>query len=146
MTTYGQFLRHPLARLGAAAPTPADRGTAAAAKKRSGRALARTLSRMRPLARTHMIAHLALREHPAERLALAEALAHSGVDALGVHSAIEHLARDPAPQVRRAAARAAWARFSRDPARLVAVLDRLAGDADPEVRALVRLAGGPSGR
>ncbi len=51
---------------------------------------------------------------------------------------IEHLAADPSPGVRAAAARAAWVR--RSPMLDQRVLHRLLGDADPEVRAAAWLA------
>lgn len=136
MTTYGNFF-----------------GTAKAAPRRemrggplTGRLLARALSRMRPLVRVQMTTSLALSTRRDQKLALAEALTRTDVEVLGAHSVIEHLARDSAPQVRRAAARAAWARVALDPTRLMGVIDRLARDPDPEVRDLARLAGGQGKR
>ena len=89
--------------------------------------------------RTELIAGWATSPRPAVRLAIARALRYT-TPALGSHSAIEHLARDPDPAVRLVIAEAAWLRRREAPDRLIAVLAGLADDRDPMVREVARLA------
>jgi HEAT repeat protein len=91
------------------------------------------------LERAEVIAEWATSESPVERLAIARALG-AAAPAIGVHSAIELLARDAEPDVRLAAAEAAWLRRIEDPERMTAVLRRLLDDPDPAVRARAELA------
>lgn len=67
------------------------------------------------------------------RLAVAGALA-TRFEALGVMTALEHLARDPAAEVRAAAARAIRVRYHDAPDRLGPILGRLVFDHDLAVR------------
>lgn len=89
--------------------------------------------------RTEIIATWSTSRTPAVRLAMARALRYAP-PALGSHSAIEHLAGDPDPQVRVAIAEAAWLRRRESPDRLIGVLAKLADDRDPMVREVARLA------
>ena len=82
-------------------------------------------------------AELALSPDLHERQQLAQALAWS-FPLPGEQAVIEHLASDPSPDVRAAAARAAWVRRSSTLDQRV--LHRLLGDEDPEVRAAAWLA------
>jgi HEAT repeat protein len=94
---------------------------------------------MSGLERTEVIAGWATSRSPLARLAIARALG-SASPAVGAHSAIELLARDAEPDVRLAAAEAAWLRRIEDPERMTAVLRRLLDDPDPAVRARAELA------
>jgi hypothetical protein len=98
--------------------------------------LAVSLERMAPLAATHTACRWALSSDPGQRLTMASALEWT-FPLLGDGSIIDHLSRDPAPDVRAAAARAAWVRHA-----LVGdeVLARLASDPAPEVREVAQLA------
>jgi hypothetical protein len=101
------------------------------------RSLALQLSHLPSIESMGVAAELALSPDHHERQQLAEALAWS-FPLAGEHTVIEHLARDPTPEVRGAAARAAWVR--RSPQLDREVLYRLLGDDDPEVRAAAWLA------
>lgn len=98
--------------------------------------LAVSLERMTPLDATHLACRWALSTDPAQRLTVASALEWT-FPLLGDGSIIDHLSRDQAPDVRAAAARAAWVRHA-----IVGdeVLARLAGDPAPEVREVALLA------
>jgi hypothetical protein len=86
------------------ASVPIDRGTveARAAAALLGRSLADALAEMPPLEATHLVTTWALSSDRLRRLAVVEALRH--VMPLGARSALAHLARDPDPDVRAAAA------------------------------------------
>jgi HEAT repeat protein len=114
----------PLADAMAAPPDPAQ-------------GLAQALSELPSIESMGVAAELALSPELRERLALAQALAWS-FPLPGESAVIEHLAGDPTPEVRAAAARAAWVRRSSHLD--VRVLHRLLGDDDPEVRAAAWLA------
>jgi hypothetical protein len=98
-----------------------------------GRGLALALEKMAPLGATHVLATWALAPDPTRRLAVATALEWK-FRVIGDSIAIDHLSRDDNPQIRVAAARAAWAR--RATGGDTGVLARLADDPDPEVRAV----------
>lgn len=94
--------------------------------------LAACLTELPPLAATGASAELATSPDVHERAALAQALAW--VFPLATDDVlIDHLADDPAPQVRAAVARAAWTR--RAVLGDTDVVRRLLGDDDPAVRA-----------
>jgi hypothetical protein len=97
------------------------------------------LAAMSEIDRIGLIAGWAMSPSPRIRLAIARALRH-GPPAVGSLTAIEHLARDPSPLVRVAIAEAAWLRRREDPARLIAVLHRLAEDEEAFVRDVAHLA------
>jgi hypothetical protein len=99
--------------------------------------LAVSLERMLPLAATNTACRWALSPDPELRATMAGALEWT-FTLLGDRTIIEHLAHDPEPAVRAAAARAAWARHARGSAD--AVLARLAADEDPQVREIAQLA------
>jgi hypothetical protein len=101
-----------------------------------GRSLALALGEIRPLAATHLAATWALSADPVRRLSLAYALewTDTGKPLVGAALVIEHLAADPDPSIRSAAARAAWAR--RTTGGDAGVLARLSADPDPDVRAI----------
>lgn len=101
------------------------------------RALALQLSHLPSIESMGVAAELALSPELHERQQLAEALAWS-FPLAGESTVIEHLSRDASPEVRGAAARAAWVRRSSHLDR--EVLHRLLGDSDPEVRAAAWLA------
>lgn len=115
-----------------AAPADSDE-----ARVDPSRSLALQLSHLPSIESMGVAAELALSPDHHERQQLAEALAWS-FPLAGESAVIEHLSRDPAPEVRGAAARAAWVR--RSPQLDREVLHRLLGDADPEVRAAAWLA------
>ncbi|HEY4243735.1 MAG TPA: hypothetical protein VGM88_28175 [Kofleriaceae bacterium] len=98
-----------------------------------GRSLALALQRMSPMSATHLAATWALSPDGVRRLALAHALEWPFA-LVGDALVIDHLSRDAATEVRCAAARAAWAR--RSSGADLGVLDRLADDPDPAVRAI----------
>jgi hypothetical protein len=102
-----------------------------------GHRLAYELTELSPLAATHTACELALSADREQRLAVASALAWT-FHLVGDDLVIDHLASDPDPRIRRAAARAAWARraIGGDPG----VLARLADDPDPFVREVAALA------
>ena len=102
-----------------------------------GRGLALALTRMRPIEATSLAASWALSGEPVRRLAVAHALEWT-FRLVGDSIVIDHLASDPDPAIRTAAARAAWSRRARggDPG----VLARLADDPDPRVRAIATVA------
>jgi hypothetical protein len=102
-----------------------------------GRQLAHTLSEQSALEATHLAATWALSEDPVRRGAIAHALEFV-YPLLGDDLVLDHLSRDPDPVIRRAVARAAWARR---PTVGTAVADQLAVDPDPEVRAIARRPG-----
>lgn len=120
-----------------AAPAAAAAAPAEAPVLASGRSLALELAELPALASMGVAAELALSGAPDERLALAEALGWS-FPLVGDGVVIEHLAGDPEPAVRAAAARAAWIRRTNQLD--LTVLHRLLGDDDPEVRAAAWLA------
>ncbi len=101
-----------------------------------GRSLALALGEIRPLAATHLAATWALSADPVRRLSLAYALewTDTAKPLVGAGLVIEHLASDPDPSIRGAAARAAWAR--RTTGGDAGVLARLSDDPDPDVRAI----------
>jgi hypothetical protein len=101
-----------------------------------GRSLALALGEIRPLAATHLAATWALSHDPVRRLSLAYALEWTDPvrPLVGAAMVIDHLASDPDPSIRGAAARAAWAR--RTTGGDAGVLARLTDDPDPEVRAI----------
>lgn len=118
---------------------PIDRGPLEAndAAEELGRGLALALERMRPLSATQLVTSWSLSVDPVRRLAVANALEWS-FRLVGDDVVIDHLARDPDPTIRGAAARAAWAR--RATGGDAGVLARLADDPDPQVRELVKAA------
>lgn len=95
-----------------------------------------------PIERVEFVAGWATSRSPHLRLAIARALRHDGAAGVtpGSLTAIEHLAADPDPSVRAAVVEAAWMRRRVDPARLGAVLSRLAEDENLYVRETARLA------
>lgn len=97
------------------------------------------LAEMSEIDRVGLIAAWAVSPSPRVRLAIARALRHTP-PSVGSLSALEHLARDPSPLVRVAVAEAAWLRRREDPARLIAVLHRLADDHEQFVREVAHLA------
>lgn len=98
-----------------------------------GHALAIVLEHLAPLDATRTAATAALSSRPEVRCALGEALSWQ-FSLVGAGLVVEHLAKDPVPAVRVAAARAAHAR------RFHAVLAALARDEDPTVRDVAHLA------
>jgi len=102
-----------------------------------GRTLALALGELRPLTATHLAATWALSSDPLRKLAVAHALEWS-FPLVGAALVVDHLSRDPAPEIRAAAGRAAWARRATggDPG----VLARLSHDPDPDVRAVASAA------
>jgi hypothetical protein len=98
-----------------------------------GRSLALALTEMRPLAATHLAATWTLSSDPVRRLAIAHALAWT-FPLVGDALVIDHLSYDGDPEIRGAAARAAWAR--RQIGGDAGVLARLSHDSDPQVRAI----------
>jgi hypothetical protein len=102
-----------------------------------GRPLAAFLAALPPLSAMHVACEWALSPVVERRLALATSLELAfrlgGDDVM-----IDHLATDPDPAIRRAAARAAWTRRTTggDPG----VLARLVDDPDPSVREVATLA------
>jgi hypothetical protein len=102
-----------------------------------GRSLANALGEVTPLSATHLATTWALSADPLRRAAIASALEWQ-FPLFGDAAIIEHLSRDPSPEIRAAVARAAWMRHT-------APVDgdalaRLQSDADPEVRAIARRA------
>jgi hypothetical protein len=98
-----------------------------------GRSLANALGEVTPLSATHLATTWALSTDPLRRAAIANALEWQ-FPLFGDAAIIEHLSRDPSPEIRAAVARAAWMRHT-------APVDgnalaRLQSDADPEVRAI----------
>ena len=98
-----------------------------------GRSLALALGDMRPIAATHLVATWTLSNDAVRRLAVAHAMEWT-FPLVGDAVVIDHLSRDGDPQIRAAAARAAWSR--RGTGGDLGVLARLALDADPTVRAV----------
>lgn len=98
-----------------------------------GRSLALALTDMRPLAATYLAATWTLSSDPVRRLAIAHALAWT-FPLVGDALVIDHLSYDADPEIRGAAARAAWAR--RQIGGDDGVLARLSHDPDPQVRAI----------
>ena len=99
--------------------------------------LAVSLERMAPLPATHTACGWALSSDPAQRATIARALEWT-FRLFGDAVIIDHLSRDPEPEVRAAVARAAWVRqpigVGDD------VLALLAADPSPEVRDVALLA------
>lgn len=97
------------------------------------RGLAQALSEMRQLDAIHLATSWTLSADPLRRAAVARSLEWS-FHLLPDGLILDHLSRDPDPQIRGACARAAWIRRASgvDPA----ILNRLADDPDPEVRAI----------
>lgn len=108
-----------------------DRATSPAMQEVIARELAARLAHLPPLRAMGAAADLALSPEAPERLAIAGALAWK-FPLVGDQTMIEHLSRDPAANVRAAAARAAWLRRSNHLD--TEVLRRLLGDDDPDVR------------
>lgn len=102
-----------------------------------GRQLAHALSEQAPLEATHLASTWALSEDRLRRGAIAHALEWV-FPLLGDDLVLDHLSRDPDPVIRRAVARAAWARR---PTVGTSISDRLASDPDAEVRAIARRPG-----
>lgn len=127
MRTLRRFLGKLVLTGGVAAATPV---AADAAVPRDGHALAITLQKMAPLDATRTLATAAVDPIAEVRRAAAEALTWS-FPVVGDALVLDHLARDPDPAVRLAAARAAHARRATGG---LEVLDRLSRDADPSVR------------
>lgn len=102
-----------------------------------GRGLAQALGEMPPLDATHLAASWALSDDPIRRHAVASSLEWQ-FKLVGDDLVIDHLSRDDNPQIRAAAARAAWSRrtVGGDPG----VLARLVEDPDPDVRAIAKSA------
>lgn len=102
--------------------------------------LRRLLERAEPIERTFIISSWCDCKSAAVRRAMAEALERD-IPAIGTLWALETLGADPSPRVRAATVRAAAARRRIAPARLGALLTKLAGDSDSDVRrtALVAL-------
>lgn len=120
-----------------ATASPAAAAVPASPDDAEARTLALHLSRLPSIESMGAAAELALSADRHERQQLARALAWS-FPLPGEQAVIEHLSHDPSPDVRAAAARAAWVR--RSTALDVHVLHRLLGDDDPEVRAAAWLA------
>ena len=108
-----------------------DRSSSPALQEVVARELAGRLAQLPPLRAMGAAADLALSPETPERLALAGALAWE-FPLVGDGAMIEHLSRDPAANVRAAAARAAWLRRTNQLD--TEVLRRLLGDDDPDVR------------
>ncbi len=123
-----------LAAIGGHLPDHVDPERRAAA---IAQALAIALAQATPLEATHAACAWALAPESEQRLAIAAAMAWV-FPLVGDGLVLDHLARDPAPAIRAAAARAAWARRASggDPG----VLARLADDPDPAVAEVARLA------
>jgi hypothetical protein len=102
-----------------------------------GRSLALALGELRPLTATHLAATWSLSDDPLRRLAVAHALEWT-FPLVGDALVIDHLSRDPDPEIRAACAYAAWIR--RATGGDLGVLARLADDPDPEVRKIVERA------
>ena len=102
-----------------------------------GRQLAQALAEQPPLEATHLASTWALSEDSLRRGAIAHALEWV-FPLLGDDLVLDHLSRDPDPAIRRAVARAAWARR---PTVGPAIVDRLTSDSDAEVRAIARRPG-----
>jgi hypothetical protein len=98
-----------------------------------GRSLALALGEMRPLSATHLVATWSLSADVVRRLAVAHAMEWT-FPLVGDSLVIDHLSRDGDPQIRAAAARAAWSR--RHSGGDLGVLARLSRDPDPAVRAV----------
>ncbi|HSN27240.1 MAG TPA: hypothetical protein VLT45_13180, partial [Kofleriaceae bacterium] len=86
---------------------------------------------------THLATTWALSEDPLRRIAIAHALEFP-FRLVGDDVVLDHLARDPDAKIRAVVARAAWVRR---PTLGTDIVDRLAADADPEVRANARRPG-----
>lgn len=126
-----------IAGLATAAPATALAATEPAPADPDARGLAQRLAHLPSIESMGAAAELALSPDHHERQQLAQALSWS-FPLPGEQAVIEHLASDPSPDVRAAAARAAWVR--RSSTLDVRVLHRLLGDDDPEVRAAAWLA------
>ncbi|HLU67794.1 MAG TPA: hypothetical protein VKZ63_16030 [Kofleriaceae bacterium] len=92
-----------------------------------------------PIEQVELVAGWSSSPSPHLRLAIARAL-RLARPITGSISAIELLAGDRDPDVRVAIAQAAWLRRKEAPARLIAILHRLAGDPHRHVREVARLA------
>ena len=104
-----------------------------------GRGLALALSNLRPLEATQLAATWSLSSDPMRRLSLGLALGWT-FRLVGDAVIIDHLSRDPDPEIRAAAAHAAWLR--RTTGGDDGALARLADDPDPWVRAVAQAARG----
>jgi hypothetical protein len=145
-------IRDHLSRIAAAAAVAASAGAADADTTRdtnepraeevdteaAGQPLATALAELEPIEATQAACELALSHDRLSRLAIASALEWR-FHLVGDDIVIDHLASDPDARVRRAAARAAWARRTTG-GDAGGVLARLASDPDPAVRDVVSLA------
>ena len=95
-----------------------------------GRGLALALTELRPLVGTQLAASWATSADRLRRLAVANALEWA-FPLVGDALVIDHLSRDSDPVIRLAIARAAWIRGIEP-----GVLERLANDPEPDVRAV----------
>ena len=102
-----------------------------------GRQLAHALCEQSPLEATHLATTWALSDDSLRRVAIAYALEFP-FRLVGDDVVLDHLARDPDPQVRAVVARAAWVRR---PTLGTDIVDRLTSDPDPEVRSIARRPG-----
>jgi len=100
-------------------------------------ALPHAIERAPACKQSEMTASWSVSGSPAQRVALARAIA-SGLDGVGVPSALEYLAADSHPAVRCSAVEAASRRAGDFPKRARAVLDRGVRDTSPEVRYAAR--------
>ncbi|OGR10587.1 MAG: hypothetical protein A2341_09560 [Deltaproteobacteria bacterium RIFOXYB12_FULL_58_9] len=92
-----------------------------------------------PRGRLRFASEWSLSDEPRLREAIARSLA-GPVTIVGVDLLLEHLAKDPIPAVRCAAASAAESRFKENPATYGKVLRRLASDSNRRVRKSARRA------
>lgn len=109
----------------------------------AAQSLATILQRMGGLDRTNLVCKWSTSRQPAQRLAVARVLGMEvdrSRDVLGAELCLEHLVGDSSPEVRRAAAHAAWTRMRREPSSYAPLLASLTADDDPEVAEIARLA------
>jgi hypothetical protein len=100
-------------------------------------ALPRAIERAPACKQSEMTASWSVSRSPAHRAALARAIA-SGLEGVGVPTALEHLSEDSHAKVRCSAVEAASARAVDFPDHARAVLDRGVQDRAPEVRFAAR--------
>lgn len=109
----------------------------------AAQSLATILQRMDGLDRTNLACKWSTSRQPDQRLAVARALAvevDRTRDVLGAELCIEHLIADPAPDIRRAAAHAAWTRLRHEPTVYAPLLTALLDDPDPTIAEIANLA------